>query len=92
MTSALVSQSFHSGTLSTSRRGLTCKDKEESRKKMHYHLDQSVISINRAFVPLHTKLTRISASSITHTHAFTCTYRYCSLFKESGPLHRCPDQ
>ena len=37
------------------------------------------ISINRAFALLHTKLARISDSSIPHMHAFTCRCRHLSL-------------
>ena len=44
----------------------------------------SVISINRAFSLLHTKLARINASSIPHMHAFTCRYRHLSL--SASPL------
>ena len=36
------------------------------------------ISINRAFALLHTKLARISDSSIPHMHAFTCRCRHLS--------------
>ena len=65
------------------------QDKEESGKKMHHHLDQSasttqVTLMNRVLALLHTKLARISDSSIPHIRAFTCRWRHLSL--STSPL------
>ena len=83
MTRALFSQSLHIAAHSTSNRGLTfTKTRKKGEKNalppLPISAQDPAISINRAFALLHTKLARISDSSIPHMHAFTCRCRHLS--------------